>query len=176
MSVKIKRICFWAILAVLSAALSFLERPLLSAIPMPLPGFKLGLANVCVLFCLYRMGKTDSIIVLSLRIALTSLLFGSPISFILSSSGGLCALCGAFMLYRSKRLTPVGVSVFSSALHMTGQIIAASIILKTPELFTSYLPLLLFLSVPTGILNGAIASVLIERIPANPLIQRKKHD
>ena len=176
MSAKIKRLCLLAVLAVLSASLSLLERPIISAIPLPLPGFKLGLANICTMFCLYRMTKTDCIIVLALRIALTGLLFGNPVSFILSLTGGLCALCGAFMLFRSKKITPVGVSVFSSALHMTGQIFAASIILNTPSLFTSYLPWLLLVSVPTGILNGAIASVLINRIPKISTQQRKEYD
>lgn len=170
---KTRRICLIAILAVLSASFSLLERPLLEALPLPLPGFKLGLANICVLFCLYRMSKFDCMLVLALRIALTALLFGSPISFTLSITGGLFALCGAFLSYQNKRLTPVGVSVISSALHMVGQIFAASIILKTPELFTSYLPWLLILSVPTGILNGAIASILIHRIPTNKHTKEK---
>ena len=166
LSDRTRKICIWSILSILSAALSILERPLLSAIPLPLPGFKLGFANICVLFCLYRMGRADSAVVLGLRILLTGLLFGSPISFTLSLAGGLFALSGAFGAYRSKKLSPVGVSVVSSALHVTGQITAASLILRTPGLFTSYLPWLLLLSVPTGILNGVLARVLINQIPS----------
>ena len=178
LSDRTRRICTCAVLALLSAALSVLERPLLSALPLPLPGFKLGLANVCILFCLYRMSPLDSALVLALRIALTGLMFGSPVSIALSATGGLFSLCGAIMTYRSSKLTPVGVSALSSALHMTGQITAASFILKTAGLFTSYLPILLILSVPTGILNGALASVLIKRVPTHIISQRKRkhHD
>ncbi|MBQ8898077.1 MAG: Gx transporter family protein [Clostridia bacterium] len=165
MSDKVRKICLWAILALLSASLSLLERPLMALIPLPLPGFKLGLGNVCVLFCLYRLGKADAVIVYGLRIALTALLFGSPTSFALSFGGAVAALTGAFLAIRVPRLTPVGVSVTASSCHMVGQICVASLILKTPGLFVSYLPMLLILSVPTGILNGAIASVLISRIP-----------
>lgn len=165
MSERIRRLCLWGILALLSLGLSVLERPLVALIPLPLPGFKLGLGNICVLFCLYRLGKSDAAVVSGLRIALNALLFGTPVSFALSLGGGFMALMGAFFTVRSKRLTPLGVSVISSALHMTGQICVASLILKTPELFTSYLPLLLILSVPTGLLNGALAGVLIKRIP-----------
>ncbi len=134
------------------------------AIPLPLPGFKLGLANIAVLFCLYKLGVVDAAAVLGLRIALVGLLFGSPVSLILSATGGLTAFLTALVLHRIKRLTPIGVSVASSAAHMAGQICAAAVILKTPELFTSYLPYLLLLSVPTGALNGWLAEMLIKRV------------
>ena len=165
MSDKVKKICLWSILAVLSAALSMVERPLMAALPLPLPGFKLGIANVCILFCLYRLGRLDAVVVLALRLALTGLLSASPISFVLSVSGGFMALFAACLLYRCKRISTLGVSVASSAMHMTGQISAAVLILETPSLFTSYLPYLLLLSVPTGLLNGFLAGVLVGRIP-----------
>lgn len=165
MSDRLKRLCRIAVLAAGSAVISTLERPLLELLPLPLPGFKLGLANIAVLFAAYRLSRADAAAVLGVRILIVNLLFGNPTSLALALCGGAGAIIPTVLLSGSKKLSPVGVSAAASAAHMAGQICAAAFILKTPGLFVTYLPWLLLLSVPTGVLNGVLSRCLIRRIP-----------
>ncbi|MBQ5973188.1 MAG: Gx transporter family protein [Oscillospiraceae bacterium] len=161
-----RRLTLIAALSALGAAVGALERPLMALIPLPLPGFKLGLANLTVLFTAYRLRRRDAFLVMGIRVALVNLAFGTPVSLALALSGGLCSAAVTAAFCRSRTLSPVGVSCAASAAHMAGQIAMAAVILSTPALFLSYLPWLLLLSIPTGLLNGALSIPLIRRVPA----------
>ena len=159
-----RKIATLSVLTALALVVSWLEKPLIAALPLPLPGFKLGLSNIVTLFALYRLGPKESGLVLFLRIALGALLFGTPVSFVLSLSGGLVSFAAAVLLYRRESVSALGVGTAASACHMLGQITAAAFILATPALFLSYLPWLLLLSVPTGLLTGSVAGSLVKRV------------
>ena len=154
---NVRKIAVLSILCSLAIIISWIEKPLMELIPLPLPGFKLGLANIVTLYALYRLGKKEAAVILLLRISLVSLLFGSPISFILSLSGGVFSFTAAVLLFKIKGFSVYGISAAASAAHMIGQITAASVILSTPGLFLSYFPYLLVISLPTGILNCVLA-------------------
>lgn len=159
-----RRLCEDAALIALALVLSWLEKPIVAALPLPLPGFKLGFANIVTLFALYRIGAADAAVVLALRIALAAVLFGTPVSFALSACGGALAFLTALLLYKRTYLSIYGVSVASAAAHMCGQTAAAAVILSTPELIITYLPYLLLLSVFSGLLNGFISRQMINKV------------
>jgi heptaprenyl diphosphate synthase len=167
-SVNTKKIAAISVLTALALIISWLEKPLLELFPLPLPGFKLGLANIATLFALYRFGIWESAQILLLRITLGALLFGTPVSFFLSISGGLLSFITSAMLYNRKNVSVLGVSLAAAASHMLGQIAAAAAILKAPVLFLSYLPFLLLLSIPTGALTGSLSRVIITRVKKTP--------
>ena len=165
---NVRKIAVISMFTALALIISWLERPILELLPLPLPGFKLGLANTVTLFALYRLGVWESGQILLLRISLAALLFGSPVSFALSISGGIFSFLASVLLYKKKNVSVLGVSMAAAAMHMLGQITAAAAILETSELFLSYLPYLLLLSVPTGALTGAITQYLIKRVKKTP--------
>ena len=155
-------------LALLTAAaliISWLERPLTAALPFPIPGFKLGLANIVILFVLYRFGFSAALTVQFLRIGLSALLFGTPISACLSVCGGACAILSAGALFRLPQISIFGTSLAAAAMHMVGQIAAAALILSSAALFTAYLPYLLLLSLVSGGICGILAQLLVKRLP-----------
>lgn len=160
-----RRFAVVSALTAFALVISWLERPLMAAFPLPLPGFKLGLANIVTLFTLYRLGAADAGAVHLLRISLAGLLFGSPVSFLLSACGGALAFAAARGVYRVRRVSPVGASILSAAAHMAGQIAAAALLLAAPLLFVSYLPYLLLLSLFSGGLCGAAVVFLLKRLP-----------
>ena len=85
-----KRLAFLGVFLALAMIFSYLEH--LLPIPMPIPGFKLGLCNVIVLFVAYRMGLFDGAVLSLARVLLSALLFGNPTGFFFSLFGALNAL------------------------------------------------------------------------------------
>lgn len=134
-------------------------------IPLPIPGFKLGLANIVGLIALYRYDGKAMLLVNVMRVVVASLLrgviFGTP--FYLSLVGVLLSSSFAIFVKRYTPLSVYGVSMVSSAFHCVGQMIAVTFIYQQ-YLIGALLPVLILLSVPTGILIGSLANQVQKRI------------
>jgi heptaprenyl diphosphate synthase len=142
--------------------LSYIE----SHIPafVAIPGVKVGLANIAIIFALYRLGIKEAIGVSFLRIFLVSMLFGNAASLIYSISGAVLSLSVMILLQKLTPLTEVAVSVSGGVMHNVGQIIAASIMLNT-NVVVYYLPFLLLSGTIAGVVIGIASAILIKRIP-----------
>lgn len=152
---KTNRLTRLSMLLAISIVLAIVE----SFLPaIPIPGVKLGLANVITLIILVVYDKKDAFVVLLLRVLLVSLLRGSflNISFYMSLSGGVSAYLFMILSLHAKKFSLVGVSISGAFGHSLGQIIMAIILLSTPAL-VYYFPYILLLSIGTGIITGYIA-------------------
>ena len=160
----IRRICIDAMLCVLAMMLSYLEAILPLNLLVPIPGFRLGLANVVIVavFCLFK--PIDAFAVLSVRILLMGLLFGSPTSLYFSTMGGIFSFAVLmFAKYLCKNCSFIGVSILCAAAHNTGQVIAAVTIFDA-ALITTYLPALLLASAIYGGIVGVLLNLLLPRL------------
>ncbi|MBQ8509944.1 MAG: Gx transporter family protein [Clostridia bacterium] len=157
---KAKRLALDAMLLGAALILSWLE----SMLPMPLPGFRLGLGNIAIVLTARLVSRADGLAVLILRVAVTSLLFGSVTTFAFSLAGGLLAWgVTALLLPLYGRISLIGVSILAAGAHNLGQVFAAC------AMFASASPLamlwwLLLLAVPAGALTGALAEVCVRRV------------
>ena len=149
----------------LALALSYIERFIPLELLVPLPGIKLGLANIVTLVVLTYFGPLPALAVVTARCALGALFSGSAVSLCYSFAGGWLALGAMTLAFRSRGLSVWGVSVCGSAAHVTGQILAASALLGSSAVF-AYLPLLLLAGIPAGLLTGAVASASIRGLIA----------
>lgn len=141
--------------------LSYIE----SRIPplVAIPGIKVGLANIAVIFALYKFGAKEAVIVSIIRVLLVSMLFGSPVSMIYSLVGAILSLGTMILLKRFTPLREVSISVCGGVVHNIGQIAAASFLLST-NIFIYYLPFLLLSGTIAGIAVGVASAFLIKRI------------
>lgn len=142
-----KAITTCAVLAALALALSYLESffpPLL-----PLPGVKLGLANIVTVYALYALGASSALAILVVRCLLGSLFAGNASALLFSLLGGLAAMLVMIALHALPRLSVYGVSVGAAAMLTLGS--AAPL---------AYLPFLLVVSVFAGALTGFVAALL----------------
>ncbi|MFA9398170.1 MAG: Gx transporter family protein [Clostridiaceae bacterium] len=157
---KTKRLLLLSLFSAQACILFIIE----SLIPIPFiaPGAKLGLANIIILFCLYTYGLKDSLIVLFMKIFITTIFVGSMSTFIYSFSGGLLSLIlmYIFKTLGNKNISIIGVSIIGALSHSIGQIIIASIIINNINILY-YLPYLLMSSLATGFLIGLIDKHLI---------------
>ena len=162
---KTGKITLTALFLSFSFILSILEGFVPIAAIVPIPGLKLGFANIAVMAALIYCGRLPALCVVVFRPLLNLILFGNVTSFILSLSGGLLAysvLLFTIKLY-GKVFTFGGISVISAVCHSIGQIIAASFVVTSGAVY-SYLPLLCAASAVTGIINGILMNMIISRI------------
>ena len=141
--------------------LSFIE----SRIPafVAIPGIKVGLANIAIIFTLYKFGIGEAIAVSLVRVCLMATLFGSPVSFIYSLTGAVLSLSVMLLLKKLTPLSEVAVSVSGGVMHNIGQICAASVMLGT-NVVMYYLPFLLLSGTIAGIAVGVASGILIKKV------------
>lgn len=162
--------------ALLCAALmlSYVEAILPLTALIPLPGAKLGLANLAVMLAYHRRSVWDAAAVSLSRVLLSAILFGSVSSLAFSLTGAVFSLSATVIAHRclSRRISWIGVSVLAAAAHNFGQILCAVLWMHSLSLF-SYLPVLLILAAVFGAVSGLLMNILAVRIPH---IQKKEQN
>lgn len=158
---KTKRLVLLAMLTAVAMILSYVESLLPS---VGIPGVKMGLANIAVIFALFRFGWKEAAALSLVRVVLVSLLFGSVGAMLYSLAGAVLSLAVMVLLRRIDRFSTVGISVAGGVAHNAGQILMAMLILQTKQLL-GYLPVLAVSGIAGGVLTGLAAALLIRRIP-----------
>ena len=128
-----------------------------------LPGIKIGLANIVIVFTLYRFGGKYALAVNVVRIVLAGLLFGSPFSTLYSLAGGLISLCAMLPVKKAGIFSVTGTSMAGGVFHNLGQLLAAACVVQTVQIAV-YLPVLILSGVAAGIVNGIAAQLCLDRI------------
>ena len=159
MKLTTKQLTLCALLTAMALALSYLENLFPLALAIPIPGVKLGLANVVTLFALFALGPGEALLILLARCFLGCLFAGNVNALLFSLLGGLCAMGTMILLARRRGLSVYGVSVGGAAAHNCGQIAAAALTLGSGAPLY-YLPVLLAVSLLTGGLTGLAAACL----------------
>jgi len=132
--------------------------------PIPIPGVKLGLANIVTVYAMFVLGPADTLMILVSRIFLGSVFSGQMMIFFYSLSGGLA--CYIVMLVLRRVLTKQQIWVCSAVggmCHNMGQLIAAILIARTPALAV-YLPWLVLCGMAAGLFTGLCAQFLTARL------------
>lgn len=158
---KTRKLVYFSLFVTLATALGFLE--MLLPNPFPLPGVKLGLANVVTLLVLYVYGLKEGLAVSLLRVIFASLLGGTFLSvvFFFSLSGAVVStLVMAVLIKYIPTLSIIGVSMVGAIFHNLGQLLIASFLIQTVYIFY-YLPVLLLAGIPTGLATGYLARLLL---------------
>ena len=163
-----RRVAADAVFLVLALALSYIEVVIPFGAILPLPGFKLGLANILVMILVWRVSAADGAVVSFLRVVIMGLLFGTPISMFFSAGGALLSFLTQLLLKRfsGNAISFIGVSVLSASAHNVGQLICAGAVFDFRVVIT-YLPLVLVASVIFGTISGILVNRLypcLERI------------
>lgn len=156
-----RKIARMGLLTALALILSYVE----SLIPafVAVPGVKMGLANIVVVFALYTLGPEEAAIVSIIRVLLSSLLFGSILSLSYSAAGAVISLLSMIILMKTKIFGVTSVSVTGGVFHNLGQILVACLVLET-DVLLYYLPVLILSGTITGAVIGIASSIVIKRL------------
>ena len=160
-----KRVAVLGLCTALALILAYVEvllPPLFSAIP----GIKLGLPNIAIIFVLYKFGIVDAATVSFIRVASVSMLFGNPMTFAYSFAGAVLSIAVMAILKKTNLLSTVGVSVAGGVFHNVGQILMAMLLLGTAEL-GYYLIVLAITGTISGIFIGMCGGFAVKRVKLN---------
>ena len=145
--------------AIAMAYVEVLLPPLFTAVP----GIKLGLPNIMIIFVLYKMGAKEAAAVSLVRLIAVSLLFGNPMTLAYSLAGAVLSLTAMALLKKLDRFSVIGVSVAGGILHNVGQILLAMFVLKTVEI-GYYLVVLAVAGTIAGVFIGLCGGFAVKRI------------
>lgn len=130
---------------------------------VPIPGIKLGLANIVSVFAVFAMGPKEAASILFARIFLGAVFAGNFSTILYSGAGGLCAIAVTIGLRKILSVQQLWVAGALSAIgHSIGQMAMAIAVTATPSL-AAYLPIMIVCSVITGVFTGLCAQLLLNR-------------
>ena len=159
---KTKKLALMAVLTAIALTIFMLEAQLPA--PIPIPGVKLGLANIVTLTAMLILGRREAGAILAARIVMGAVFAGNPSAMLYSAAGGVlayAAMCLLVGVVPEKRLW--AVSAVSAVAHNMGQLLACVLVVKTPGVFI-YAPALIVSGVITGVFTGFGAMYLVRAL------------
>lgn len=162
---KAKHLTICAVLIALAMALSYTERFIPLQMVIPLPGVKLGLANIVTLIALYLMGPKAAFVILIPRCIFGAVFGGGITGLAFSLTGGILAMLTMTVTRKIPIFSIYGVSIFGAAAHNIGQIMAAMVLMNSIYI-GAYLPYLLGVALVTGFATGAAGAGILRALKA----------
>ena len=159
---KTRRLALMALLTAIALTIFVVEAQIPA--PVPIPGVKLGLANIITLITMRLLGKREAGAVLLVRVLMGAMFAGSPSTLLFSAAGG--ALAYLLMCLLAERFGPDRlwiVSALAGIAHNAGQLLACALVVKTPGVF-AYAPVLAASGVITGVFTGLAAQYLLKAL------------
>lgn len=159
--VKAKKVTLYGLLIAVALILSYVE----SLVPFffAVPGIKMGLPNIAIIFALYKLGVKEAAAISVIRVFLISLMFGNAISFAFSIAGACVSLCAMALLHKWGKFSCAAISVAGAVLHNVAQVAVAAIVINSGVILF-WLPALCISAVVTGLCIGLVSSMLVTRI------------
>lgn len=158
-----KKIASLGLFTAVALVLAYVEA-MLPPIYHAVPGIKIGLPNIIIVFVLYRCGLKEAAIVSLVRMLAVSFMFGNLMMLTYSMAGAVFSMLVMVLLKKMNFLSVVGVSVAGGVFHNVGQILAAMFFLGTAEL-GYYLIVLAVTGTISGIFVGLCGAIIVKRIP-----------
>ena len=156
---KTKKVAMLGLTIALAMIMSYIEA--LVPLSFAVPGIKMGLANIVIIFVLYRFSLKEAAAVSLVRIFLTALLFGNAMTLIYSIAGASLSLAVQWLVKKWDRFSVLGVSIVGGVFHNLGQVLTAAVLMQTREIIY-YMAVLLFSGILSGIIVGLLAFLLIK--------------
>ena len=157
---KTKKVAMLGLTIALAMIMSYIEA--LVPLSFAVPGIKMGLANIVIIFVLYKIGTKEAILVSLIRVILVSLLFSNVMAMAYSIAGAVLSLSVMWLLKKTDKFSFVGVSIAGGIMHNVGQIIMAVILLGTQQI-ALYLPVLMITGTATGVVIGIVSGLVVNR-------------
>lgn len=154
-----KKTAYMGLFLALALICSYIE----SFFSLGIPGIKLGLTNIVVIWLLYLIGTREAIFISILRIILAGFMFGNAFSIIYSLAGGILSFLTMYLVKKTNKFKCITVSIVGGIFHNIGQILIATQIVKNYNILF-YIPVLLVSGTITGLVIGILSQELIIRI------------
>ena len=160
------RLSLSALLLALMLVLGYVE----SLFPTGVPGMKIGLSNSVLIFAVYMMDIPSAYILMALKVLLSGLMFSGVSAMMYAFAGGLVSLTLMALLSRSRKISPIAVSMAGGVSHNLGQVAVAILVLSPAGHMLYYLAFLTAAGLAGGLATGVAANIVMKRLP--PALRR----
>lgn len=157
-----EKVALLGVLTSVALVLSYLES-ILPPIWAAVPGIKVGLPNVVIIFLLYRYGAKEAAIVSFIRIFIVSLLFGNVMSMAYSFAGAFLSIVLMAICKKIKVFSTVGTSIVGGVAHNAGQILVAIFLFDTVQI-GYYMIILAITGTIAGVFVGIAGALLLKKL------------
>ena len=158
---KTRKVTRMALLTAIALTIFMVEAQIPPVVP--LPGVKLGLSNIVTVFAVFALGPGEAAAILFCRIFLGSIFAGNFSSILYSASGGTLAILVTIFLRKVLTHKQLWIAGSLGAIaHSVGQVAMAVVVTGTPTIAV-YLPILVVISIITGMFTGFCAQFLVNR-------------
>lgn len=158
---KIRKLTLMALLTAIALTIFMIEARIPALVPIP--GVKLGLANIVTVFAVFVLGPKEAAMILAARVFLGAVFAGNFSTIFYSGAGGLCAIAVTIALRKALTMKQLWVAGALGAIaHSVGQMAMAIVMTGTPGII-AYLPLMIVCSIITGVFTGLCAQLLVNR-------------
>ena len=164
-----KKIALVGLCAATAIAAGYFERFI--PISFGVPGIKLGLANVAVLFALYALDTRSAFGISLVRILVGGVAFGGVYGLLYSLAGGLLSFGGMAITKQTNRFSPIGVSMLGGVLHNWGQIAIAAFVVRNIGILRLS-PILTLAGMAAGALTGLAATMVLHGLAHNGVVSK----
>ncbi len=155
------KIALSAIMVAAALIVSYIEAMIPAVIPIP--GVKLGIANIVVVVALYMFGARYALTINVIRIFIAGFLFSGVFGILYSLAGGLLSFAVMLIVKHFKCFSIVGVSLAGGVFHNLGQLLTAAYLVSNIKVFV-YFPVLIFSGLICGTVIGIVAGILLQRL------------
>ena len=157
-----RRIALLGVLTSVALVLSYLE-VMLPPISTAVPGIKMGLPNLIIIFLLYKFGLKEAVTVSLIRVFIVALLFGNVMTLAYSVAGAVLSLGLMTLFKKFDFFSQVGVSIIGGISHNLGQILVAIFLFDTIQI-GYYMIVLSITGTIAGVVIGIISSILVKKL------------
>ncbi|MEA4827129.1 MAG: Gx transporter family protein [Clostridium sp.] len=157
---KTQKLTFIALFVAQGLILYMVERML--PVPFITPGAKLGLSNIITVIALYMFSFKDVLLIIILKIILSTLFGGTLSSFLYSIAGGLLSFFAMYFIKKvgKDNISIIGISIIGAVFHNIGQIAVAALVIEN-AMIVAYLPVLIVAALGTGFFIGLTSKYLL---------------
>ena len=159
---KTRKIALLGVLTSVALVLSYLE-VMLPPISTAVPGIKMGLPNIIIIFLLYKFGLKEAVTVSLIRVFIVALLFGNVMTLAYSVAGAVLSLGLMTLFKKFDFFSQVGVSIIGGISHNLGQILVAIFLFDTIQIWY-YMIVLSITGTIAGVVIGIISSILVKKL------------
>ncbi len=156
-----KKTAYLGVMLALALICSYVE--VLIPVPIGIPGIKLGLANIVIVFAMYSMGYKEAFVLSIMRVTISGFMFGNVIAIAYSLAGGMLSLLVMYLLKKTDKLSCISVSIAGGIMHNIGQMMIATFLVDNYYVLY-YVPVLMIAGFITGACIGIVAQEVFIRI------------
>ena len=157
-----RKIALLGVLTSVALVLSYLEA-MLPPISTAVPGIKMGLPNIIIIFLLYKFGLKEAVTVSIIRVFIVALLFGNVMTLAYSVAGAVLSIALMTIMLKLDWFSTIGVSVVGGISHNLGQILVAIFLFDTIQI-GYYMIVLSITGTIAGVVIGIISSILVKKL------------